>query len=52
MVGRVAGQVAGGVLGGLAADAMTGKNAEAAPSFGKIGYVAVTESEVAIVQAS
>ncbi len=50
MVGRVAGQVAGGVLGGLAADAMTGKNPEAAPSFGRIGYVAITENEVAIVQ--
>jgi hypothetical protein len=49
MTGAAAGSVIGGVVGRVAATAAMGGH-EGAPSFGTIGYVAVTADEVAIVR--
>jgi hypothetical protein len=45
-----AGRVVGGVVGSGAAALATGRQGAAAPSFGVLGYVAVTAEEVAIVR--
>ena len=44
---RMTGAVAGGAVG----DVIAGSASEGAPSFGTVGYVAVSANEVAIVQA-
>ena len=49
MTGATAGSVVGGVVGRVAATAAMGHH-EGAPSFGTVGYVAVTADELAIVQ--
>jgi hypothetical protein len=49
----VAGQVAGGMVGTLAARTAVGDphaGAPEVPSFGRVGYLAVTDSEVALVK--
>src|SRR3954468_15145957 len=52
MTTLTAGNVVGGMAGRFAADVATGLGKyEGAPDFGTVGYVAVTETEVAIVQA-
>ena len=49
---RMTGMAAAGVVGGsLAAGAATPMKFDGAPSFGTVGYVAVSADEVAIVQA-
>src|SRR5437867_2670180 len=50
MVGAaVANMVGGALAGGVASEA--GRGYESAPDFGKVGYVAVTTDEVALVKA-
>ena len=51
MTAMTAGRVVGGVLGQVAADQATGgEKFQGAPDFGQVGYVAVTQEEVAIVR--
>jgi hypothetical protein len=53
MTASVAGQVAGGASGGLAAKMATGplyEGVPGVPQFGRVGYVAVTEDEIALVK--
>ena len=51
MTAMTAGRVVGGVLGQVAADQATGgERYQGAPDFGQVGYVAVTQDEVAIVR--
>jgi hypothetical protein len=51
MTAMTAGRVVGGVLGTVAADRATGgERYEGAPDFGQVGYVAVTQDEIAIVR--
>jgi len=53
MTASVAGRVAGGAAGDLAANLKIGPAYEGAPdvpNFGRVGYVAVSENEVALVK--
>jgi len=51
MTVMAAGRVVGGLIGTVAADKATGgERYEGAPDFGQVGYVAVTQDEVAIVR--
>jgi hypothetical protein len=52
MATQSAGRVVGGLVGSVAANVATSrqKSDEGTPAFGQIGYLAVTETEVAIVR--
>ena len=53
MTASAAGQVVGGAAGSLAAKLTTGTAYEGVhdvPSFGRVGYIAVTEGEIALVK--
>jgi hypothetical protein len=51
MTAAVAGRVVGGAIGSLAVSAVVGrKGAPDMPSFGRVGYLAASESEVAIIK--
>lgn len=53
MTAKVAGQVAGGVAGGVAVGLKTGHVYDGAPDvpdFGRVAYVAVSDSELALVK--
>jgi hypothetical protein len=53
MTAAVAGQVAGGAVGTFAAKMATGpanRGAPGVPNFGRVGYIAVSENEVALVK--
>jgi hypothetical protein len=53
MTGAVAGGQIGGAVGGGVANLVTGRTSGVAaetPSFGRVGYVAVSENEVALVK--
>ena len=53
MTASVTGQVAGGMVGTFAANMATGgaySGAPEVPNFGRVGYLAVTDSELALVK--
>jgi hypothetical protein len=51
MTAAVAGRALGGAIGSLAASAMVGrKGAPDMPKFGRVGYLAASESEIAIIR--
>ncbi|HET8977050.1 MAG TPA: hypothetical protein VFN87_02770 [Solirubrobacteraceae bacterium] len=52
MTASVAGGQVGGIAGSLATGAIAGRNsgaAQAVPNFGRVGYLAVTDTEVALL---
>lgn len=53
MAASVAGGQVGGVVGSVAANVLAGRSSGSAselPSFGRVGYVAVSETEIALVK--
>jgi hypothetical protein len=53
MTASVAGAQVGGAVGSIAANVITGRKSGGAPempSFGRVGYVAISENEVALVK--
>jgi hypothetical protein len=50
MTARAAGGVVGGVVGGALAGAATGPGYGELPDFGRVGYLAVTADEIALVK--